>query len=172
MEMKGQRQILRTTIANANVGRVWSILMDSRLLPQWTNVVREVESCEVSGESIGAARRCRVELGGRAGRMVERCVALEAERHIAYVVEDESFGMRKMFDHYGFRISLQPTDVSHTEITIETFYTPRNALYSVMNALMMRRQLRKVVDQLLSGLVDLSSGGATTAANVPSTAKA
>jgi hypothetical protein len=154
--MQGKRQITRSSVANVNRATVWAILTDSRLLPKWAPVVREVEACDASGESVGAVRRCRVELAGRAGRMIERCVELEPERRLAYVVDDESFGMRRMFAHYGFRISLDAVAPAQTSIKIETFYTPRNLVFTALNVLMMRSRFGAVVDRLLSGLVGLA----------------
>jgi uncharacterized protein YndB with AHSA1/START domain len=154
--MKGQRQIVRQAVASADPAAVWNILVDSRLLPQWVPAVRHVESCEVTGEAVGTVRHCSVELGGRSGTTVERCVSLEPERHIAFLVEDESFGMRNMFADYGFAIVLEPVKPNQTRVIIETFYTPRNAAYRLMNAFLMRRQYRRVVDDLLSGLVRLA----------------
>ena len=155
-EMKGKKQLAKVAVAKADATSVWNILRDSTLLPEWAPVVHEVESCEAIGESVGAVRRCRVEMGGRPGRMVERCVDMVPERSIAYVVEDESFGMRKMFANYGFRVLLEPIDKSATRLTIETFYTPRNVLYAFMNAVMMRSRLETVVERLVQGLAHLA----------------
>lgn len=155
-EMKGRKQLACTAMAQVSAQTLWGILMDSRLLPKWVPAVHEVELCEATGETVGAVRRCRVELGGRAGRMVERCIAVEPERRLAYLVEDESFGMRRIVADYGFRISLEPLAAVRTQVTIETFYTPRNPLYRVMNALVMRPRLRRVVGDLLAGLIRLA----------------
>jgi uncharacterized protein YndB with AHSA1/START domain len=155
-DMKGKKQLNRSAVASADAGSLWRILMDSKLLPRWAPVVHDVERCEANGESVGAVRQCRVELAGRAGRMVERCVDIVPERSISYLVDDESFGMRKMFADYGFRVSLEPLNPMETRVTIESFYTPRNAIYAFMNAVMMRPQFRGVVDQLISGLIALA----------------
>jgi uncharacterized protein YndB with AHSA1/START domain len=158
-ELVGRRQLTRTATTAAPARALWSILTDSRLLPRWAPVVHEVERCDPTGERLGAVRRCRVELGGKPGRMVERCVALRPERQIAYLVEEESFGMRRMVADYGFRISLEPVSPAGTRVTIETFYTPRTAVYGLMNALLLRPRLGKVVDDLIAGLIRLAEAG-------------
>lgn len=158
-EMKGKRQLSRSVTTTASPGALWGILADSRWLPHWAPAVHDVELCDPTGESVGSVRHCNVELGGRGGKMVERCVDILAERSIAYVVEDDSFGMNRMFADYGFRISLDPLDKHHTRVTIETYYTPRSVPYAWLNAIVMRRQFRRVVDQLLGGLVGLAERG-------------
>ena len=155
-EMKGHRQLVRRSVANVDLPEVWNILTNSSLLPKWAPQVRHVEKFEITGEAVGAVRQCQVELAGRPGTIVEKCVDIEPLRHIAYVVEHDSFGMTEMFAEYGFRISLQAGSPSSTRVQMETFYTPRNGLYSILNAVIMRRRFRRVVDELLAGLVTLA----------------
>jgi uncharacterized protein YndB with AHSA1/START domain len=154
--MEGRKQLERTTEIDAPATVVWEVLSDSRLLPQWVPAVQEVVACSAEGEGVGAVRNCNVELMGRQGRMVERCVEFTPTTRAAYVVDDESFGLRKMFADYGFALNLRSNGGDRTAVTIETHYTPRNSLYSVMNAVMMRRRFAAVVDDLLEGLKTLS----------------
>ena len=76
---------------------------------------------------------------------------------VAYVVDDESFGMRKMFDHYGFVINLESEgSEKKTHVTLETHYTPRNPMYGLFNKLMIRRQFQKVCAEIVGGLKDFT----------------
>jgi len=150
--MNGKQQVFRTTTINTRAGVVWAVLSDSRLLPEWAPVVEEVTECSVAGEAVGEVRRCNVRLAGKSGRMVERCTEFTPMTRIAYAVDDESFGMKKLFEHYGFAINLASVGPDKTEVAIETHYTPRNPLYRFLNRVMMRRQFRKVCDELLAGL--------------------
>jgi uncharacterized protein YndB with AHSA1/START domain len=150
--MNGNKQIVRNTRINAPAGAVWAALSDSRLLPEWAPVVDEVTECSVAGEAVGAIRRCNVRLAGKSGRMVERCTEFTPMTRIAYAVDDESFGMRKLFEHYGFAIDLAAVGPDKTEVAIETRYTPRTPLYGLLNRLMMRRRFRNVCDERSAGL--------------------
>lgn len=157
IRMNGTKQLEREVRTTLTVASLWAVLADARLLPRWAGVVDRVESCEAGGEHVGAVRRCAVRLGGRAGRVVERCVAVVPGRSIAYLVDEDSFGISRMFEHYGFRISLAAVDDGTTRIRIETFYTPRNHFFAILNTLVLRRRFRKVVDELLAGLVRFAS---------------
>lgn len=150
--MNGKKQIIRNTTINTPASAVWAVLSDSRLLPEWAPAVDEVTECSVAGEAVGEVRCCNVRLAGKSGRMVERCTEFTPMTRIAYAVEDESFGMKKLFEHYGFAINLESVGPDKTEVAIETHHTPRNPLYGLLNRLMMRRQFRKVCDELLAGL--------------------
>ena len=164
--MDGKKQIVRSTNIDAPPDAVWDVLADSRLLPDWVPAVDEVTECSSEGEAIGGVRQCNVKLGGRSGRMVERCVELVPKTRIAYVVDDESFGMRRMFEHYGFAINLEPLAPGTTRVILETHYTPRNAIYGLMNSLVMRRKFEKVCEQIVGGLKDFTE----SRARVPPTA--
>lgn len=150
--MNGKKQMERRTTIDAPQEAVWEVLSDSRLLPEWVPAVDEVVACSAEGEGVGAVRHCNVQLAGRSGRMVERCVEFTPMTRAAYVVDDESLGMQKMFSDYGFALNLIPEGNGQTHVRVDTHYTPRNPLYSFLNAVMMRRQFRSVVDNLLIGL--------------------
>lgn len=150
--MDGKKQIERSTVIHAPAEAVWQVLADSRLLPEWVPAVDEVTECSIKGEAVGEVRHCNANLGGKSGRMVERCIEFTPTTRIAYVVDDESFGMRKMFDHYGFAINLESQGATKTHVTLETHYTPRNLLYGLMNKLMMRRQFERVCAEIVGGL--------------------
>lgn len=92
--MNGTKQIIRNTTINTPASAVWAVLSDSRLLPEWAPAVDEVTECSVRGEAVGEVRRCNVRLAGKSGRMVERCTEFTPMTRIAYVVDDESFGMK------------------------------------------------------------------------------
>lgn len=153
IQFEGKKQLQREVSTGLAPARLWAVLMDARLLPLWAGPVDRIESCDVRGERVGAVRDCRVHLGGRAGRIVERCVGLIPGQTIAYAVEDDSFGMCRMLAHYGFAISTAPGEAGTTRLRMETYYTPRNTFVSILNLLALRRRLRGVVDELLAGLV-------------------
>jgi uncharacterized protein YndB with AHSA1/START domain len=148
----GQKQIVRSTTIDALPDAVWEVLGDSRLLPDWVPAVDEVTECSLEGEAVGEVRHCDVNLAGKSGRMVERCVEFAPMTRIAYVVEDESFGMRRMFEHYGFALNLEPGAPGKTLVTLETHYTPRNPIYRLLNRLLMRRKFEKVCEGIVGGL--------------------
>jgi uncharacterized protein YndB with AHSA1/START domain len=148
----GKKQIERSTSIDASPEAVWAVLSDSRLLPDWVPAVDEVTACSVEGQAVGEVRHCNVTLAGKSGRMVERCVEFAPLTRIAYVVDEESFGMRRMFEHYGFAINLEPMASGKTLVILETHYTPRNPIYGLVNRLLMRRKFEKVCEEIVGGL--------------------
>lgn len=148
----GKKQIERSTNIDAPPDAVWEVLGDSRLLPDWVPAVEEVTAYSSEGEAVGEVRQCNARLAGKSGRMVERCVEFAPMTRIAYVVEEESFGMRRMFEHYGFVINLEPMASGKTLVILETHYTPRNPIYGLLHRLLMRRKFEKVCEEVVGGL--------------------
>lgn len=153
--MDGTKQLERHIMINAPISTVWEVIADSHLLPDWAPAVDEVVACS-DREAVGAVRQCSVRLAGKAGRMVERCVEFSPMTRAAYVVDDESFGVRKMFADYGFALNPSSESDGRTRVRIDTYYTPRNALYGLLNVVALRRRFQAVVDDLLAGLKTLS----------------
>ncbi|MFL5881626.1 MAG: SRPBCC family protein, partial [Actinomycetota bacterium] len=107
-------------------------------------------------EGVGMTRHCNVELGGRSGTMTERCVEFVPNRRAGYVVDDDTLGFHRMLVDYGFTITLDPRSDRTTALRIDTYYTPRNPLYGLLNRLVLRRRMRRTVDGLLQGLKQIS----------------
>lgn len=154
--MLGDKQIEETIVINAPVEDVFAVLDDSSHLAQWVPAVSRVTKYDEGGEQVGAVRHCEAALGGKTGKMVEEVIDRKEGRSLTYKIAEETFGMAKMFKGYGFRTSVEPIGNSQTRAKIETHYTPANPLFSLMNAVMMRRQFRGIVKGILGGLKEFS----------------
>jgi uncharacterized protein YndB with AHSA1/START domain len=155
--VKGRHQLAREIEIAAPRDRVWAVIADSRLLPKWAPPVKMVG--QISGDDgVGTTRVCEVEFGGRAGTMTERCVEFEPALRAGYVVDDDSLGFGRMFADYGFTITLQDAGNGSSLARTDTYYTPRNPIFGLMNALIMRRKFASTVQDLLVGLKRVSEG--------------
>jgi uncharacterized protein YndB with AHSA1/START domain len=154
--MNGKHQVSRTVEVAADPSAIWGIIADSALLPQWAGVVKDVTYLGEAQEGVGMTRHCNVELGGRTGTMTERCVEFVPDRRASYVVDDDTLGFNRMLRDYGFTITLEPRSERTTALRIDTYYTPRNPLYALLNRLLLKQRMRKVVDGLLQGLKQIS----------------
>jgi hypothetical protein len=154
--MNGKHQVTRTVQVATDPAAIWGVIADSRLLPQWAGVVKDVTYLGETEEGVGMTRHCNVELGGRTGTMTERCVEFLPNRRAGYVVDDDTLGFHRMLVDYGFTITLEPRSDRTTTLRIDTYYTPRNRLYGLLNQLVLRRRLGRTVDGLLEGLKEIS----------------
>ena len=162
--MNGKHQITRTVQVATDPAAIWGVIADSRLLPQWAGVVKDVTYLGETEEGVGMTRQCGVEFGGRTGTMTERCVEFLPARRAGYVVDDDTLGFHRMLVDYGFAITLDPRSHRTTALRIDTYYTPRNPLYALLNRLVLRRRMRRTVDGLLQGLTQISERRSAPAA--------
>jgi hypothetical protein len=128
-------------------------------LPEWAPPVKEVSELSDGPEGVGTRRVCQVEFGGRRGTMTERCVAFEPPHRAAYVVDDDSLGFGRMFADYGFTVTIEDGLHGGSIARTDTYYTPRNPPFKLINVLIMRRRFESTVDDLLSGLKRASERG-------------
>jgi hypothetical protein len=154
--MNGKQQVTRTVQVHADLAAIWGVIADSSLLPQWAGVVKDVTYLGDEEEGVGMTRHCNVDLGGRTGTMTERCIEFDPNRRASYVVDEDTLGFDRMLVDYGFTITLDPLSDRATALRIDTYYTPRNPLYALVNRLLLRRRMRKLVDGLLQGLKQFS----------------
>jgi uncharacterized protein YndB with AHSA1/START domain len=154
--MNSKHQVTRTVEVAAHPAAIWGVIADSALLPQWAGVVTDITYLGEGEEGVGMTRRCNVELGGRRGTMTERCVEFVPDRRAGYVVDDDTLGFTRMLVDYGFTITLEPRSDRATALRIDTYYTPRSALYTLLNRLVLRQRMRKMVGGLLQGLKQIS----------------
>lgn len=150
--MTGKHQLTRRVEIDASPRQVWSVLGDSSRLPEWAPPVIGVSEISDGTEGVGTTRVCEVELAGRPGTMTERCVEFDPPRRAGYVVDEDSLGFGKMFADYGFTVTVERRPDGSSIAQADTYYTPRNPLYGLMNALMMRRKFASTVNGLLAGL--------------------
>jgi Polyketide cyclase / dehydrase and lipid transport len=153
MHMKGIKQIERGTTIEVPVEVVYELFMDNAALPEWAPVVDAVLAQDGGDESgVGCTRTCAVTMKGRSGTMIERCVEAVPNSLASFLVVDDSFGFNTMLRDYGFTAHFARTGDDAAFVSIETFYTPANRIAALLNRLIMRRNLRTVVDSLLTGL--------------------
>lgn len=142
-------------VISAGADRIWAVLEDSSYVPRYMRAVREIDKEQGSRERVGAVRTCQVELQGRRGEVVERCVELVPGERLTHVIERDSLGFSRLFDGFGFTFVLEPEGESRTLVRLEGFYEERGLRSRLLNALMMKRKLHRIRERVLSDLKTL-----------------
>ena len=137
---------------------IWEILADPQRIPDWVPMVRSVDTPEGQRESVGALRRCRVDMNGRPGEVVERCIACRPNETLSHMLVHDTIGFGRMLSDFGFTFSLQPADGGATRVALETYYAPRGLSGRVLNAVMLRRKFAGLRRAMLSNLRRLATG--------------
>ena len=136
--MPGPLQGADEILIETSPHRIFAILEDARRLPDWTSVI----STSGTRETVGAVRECEVDLDGKRGNVVERCIESDPPRRIAWAMEEDTFGFSRLVSDFGFSFNLEPAGDGKTRVRNETYYRSRGPLAAAMNTLLMRRKFR------------------------------
>jgi uncharacterized protein YndB with AHSA1/START domain len=136
-------------IINAPISKVWVAITDINLLHKINpGVITASGRMDKQGET----RTCEMQNGGRKGTMTERLAELEFEKKTVWVIENDSMGMSKMLIAPRFCFYLEKLDDKKTKIINESYYKPANIMVKIMNALMMKRKMGQIQQQILNNI--------------------
>ena len=151
--MKENRQWQVEVQIKATVARVWDAIDDLSLIPAYHPVVRKVEY--LSGQTrraAGVAYKCVVPDGRRAGWCVEKVIEHVPGERMTVSFPEDSWGMSRMFDRFTAETTVGATDDATTRVRITASYLPKGFIMRTMNALGLRRMMRKRARLTLEGL--------------------
>ena len=150
--MRGIFQGENEILINAPADKVWEILRNSSLMPEWLSMVRSLNITSENKSEVGEVRECKVMFGKKPGEIVERCIEFIPQQKISYVVDKDSFGFTRMFSDYGFSYLLEERTNDKTLCRMRLYYVPKGLFNKIMNSLMMKRKFSETRQKILSGL--------------------
>jgi hypothetical protein len=146
-------QARNETIINAPISSVWSILTDINVLHKINpGVIKATGRMDKQGET----RTCEMENGGRKGTMTEKLIELVPEQKTVWAIENDSMGMGKMLIDPRFCFHLEKLDENKTRVINESYYQPANFMVKIMNALIMKKKMNQIQEQILSNIKSLA----------------
>jgi hypothetical protein len=121
---------------------LWRLIADSNELPNWGPPVIGVEILSGDGrdEGLGAVRKVHAQFGRRAGYFVEHRVEHVDGRKVAYLIDEDSFGLSRLLARPGFSLELDPSSTGGTRVTFSFFHDPRGLAGRALNPLIRLRQ--------------------------------
>ncbi|HKC35726.1 MAG TPA: SRPBCC family protein [Chitinophagaceae bacterium] len=146
-------QARNEAIINAPISSVWAIITDISLLHKINpGVITAVGRMDKQGET----RTCEMNNRGRKGTMTEKLIELVPEKKTVWAIEGDSMGMKKMLKDPRFCFYLEKLGDNKTKIINESYYEPANLMVKIMNALMMKRKMREIQEQILSNIKSIA----------------
>ena len=146
-------QARNETIINAPISSVWAIITDINLLPK---VNPGVVTAKGRMDKQGETRTCDMNNNGRKGTMTEKLVELVHEKKTVWVIENDTMGMKKMINDPRFCFYLEKVSDNKTKIINESYYDPANLFVKIMNALMMKKKMGQIQEQILSNIKSIA----------------
>lgn len=148
MRIQGVNEV----VVDAGPERIWALLQDPYRIPEYMKSVKDVRTDGAELEQVGAARTCLVEMEGKQGEVVERCVELVPHQRLSHVLERDTLGFSRFFDDFGFSWVLEPRPDGRTVVRIEGFYREKGVVSKAMNLFVMKRKLSALRQRILQDL--------------------
>jgi uncharacterized protein YndB with AHSA1/START domain len=106
---------------------LWRLISDSSELPKWGPPVTRVEVFTQDGqtEGLSTARKVHAKFGRRSGYFIEHRVEHVPGRKIAYLIDEENFGLARVLSRPGFSLELQPRGGNATYVVFSFFHDTR-----------------------------------------------
>lgn len=125
---------------------LWPLIGDLRRVADFHPTIDHVEILSESVEGEGAARRCHFKDGTS---VVERVSAYQPGRSVDLELSEFAMPMKSM----AGRLAAESIDDHSTRVSMSLEYQPKfGALGSLMNVLMIRPMMKRLVRQVLAGL--------------------
>ena len=139
-------------VVDAPAELLWRLVADSNELPNWGPPVRTVEVMTEEGqqERLGTARKVHAEFGRRSGYFLEHRVEHVAGRKVAYLIDEETFGLSRLVSRPGFSLELDPMGEQRTRVIFSFFHDPRGLRGRTLNPLIRFQQRRNRREALTS----------------------
>lgn len=133
-----------TILVHAPPALLWRLISDSNELPNWGPPVKSVEvmSAAEHPEELGTPRTVHAEFGRKSGFFREHRVVHEPGHRVAYVIDEENFGLLRVMTRPGFSLELEPMGPDETRVVFSFFHNPRGVFGRLMNPLIKLQQRR------------------------------
>ena len=131
-------------VVHAPARILWQLISDSHQLPNWGPPVKSVEVMANvdDAEKLGTARKVHAEFGRKSGYFLEHRVEHVDGRKIAYLIDEENFGLADLVSRPGFSLELDPKGDQATRVIFSFFHDPRGFKGRIMNPLIKLQQRR------------------------------
>ena len=155
-------------VVDAPLKRVWEVADDITLIPQYHPEVDKVDL--IAGQakrSLGTKYQCHILEGRRAGSCVEEVVAYQPERMVATSMVSDTWGIDRMLANHRVEATVSRYTETSTILKFQGFYEPVGLKYRLLNALFLRRALRRRSLAVMNGIKRVAEGKADVAAGAP-----
>jgi hypothetical protein len=151
-------------VVDAPLKRVWEVANDITLIPQYHPEVDKVDL--IAGQakrSLGTKYQCNILEGRRAGSCVEEVVAYEPERMVATDMISDTWGIDRMLKDFRVVSTVSRHTETSTILRFQAFYEPVGLKNRLLNALFLRRALRRRSLAVMNGIKRVVEGKASSA---------
>jgi uncharacterized protein YndB with AHSA1/START domain len=155
-EMRGRCQWRTSVSISVPRDRVWAIVDDISLIPQYHPEVRKVDL--LSGRStraIGVKYRCTIP-EGRKGSCIEEVVDYVPGQRMATAFPEDTWGISKMLADFVVETVLVPHGDHETILVLKAYYELIGWKTKLLHALFLRRLMARKALRTIEGIKRLA----------------
>lgn len=145
---------------NAPRERVWSIVDDISLIPEYHPEVTKVEL--LTGQrirAVGVRYQCVISEGTRKGSCVEEVTDYIPGQRMATAFPEDTWGISKMFKEFVVATELSPMSERQTVLVLKAYYEPANWKIRAVNAVFLRYAMARRAQRTIEGIKRLAEVG-------------
>jgi hypothetical protein len=142
--MSQKAQWTAEIVVDAPLQKVWEVAEDITLIPEYHPEVGRVDL--IAGQakrSLGTRYQCNILEGRRAGSCVEEVVAYEPGRKVTTRMVSDTWGIDRMLADFRVETTVSRHSETSTILKFEAFYEPVGVMYRLLNAVWLRRAIRR-----------------------------
>lgn len=154
--MKGTFQSSVSIVVQAPVSKVWEIIDNISLIPNYHPEVGKVDL--ITGQSkraLGVKYQCSV-LEGRKGSCIEEVVEYIPQQKLSTAMSQDSWGIDKMLADFVVDTIVHPINEHSCTLQFDAYYNPLGFRNKVLNTLMLRRAFKKRSLSVMQGIKRLA----------------
>jgi uncharacterized protein YndB with AHSA1/START domain len=151
--MSQKAQWTAEIVVDAPLEKVWEVAEDITRIPEYHPEVGKVDL--IAGQakrSLGTRYQCNILKGRRPGSCVEEVVAYEPERRLVTRMVSDTWGIDTMLANFTVETTVSPRSATSTILKFEAFYEPVGLKYRLLNALFLRRAIRRRSLAVMNGI--------------------
>jgi hypothetical protein len=146
-------------IIDAPLEAIWNAIEDLSLIPHYHPSVRQVEfSPESARRAPGAEYKCVVPDGLERGWCVEKVIDHVPLQRSTTTFTADSWGLSELIDDFVTEVEVETVDASKTRVIFKASYKPRGWRGEMLNATVLRENMRRRAIATLEGLKRLLEG--------------
>jgi len=157
-KMRGQFQWKANIQIKASSQRVWEIIDDISLIPEYHPEVKKVDL--LAGQkkrAVGVKYQCPIP-DGRKGSCIEEVIEYIPNQKMSTTMGEDSWGMNRMFTDFIVDTTVLPQSENSTILLFEAYYNPVGIKNTILNVLFLRSLMRKRTMKIMEGIKRLAEG--------------
>jgi uncharacterized membrane protein len=150
---------------DASLDQSWAAFEDLSLIPKYHPAVGSVEfPSDAVRRAPGVEYKCIIPAGPQRGWCVEKVIEHVPRERSTIAFTGDSWGLSERLTGFVTEVVFEACRDAQTRVTLRGFYSPKGLCARMLNALFIRRAMRRRAKDTLAGMKQMLEAGASPSA--------